>query len=51
MKCWECKNDVSEGHCVHYYSPNEEKEKMRIVCQSCKNLLQFNPCHYVVVDK
>lgn len=51
MKCWECKNQVSEAHVVRYYSEFEEKEASRNVCKSCYPLLQFDPCHYVRVNK
>lgn len=51
MKCWECRQDISSAHIVHYYSHEQEKEASRDVCDSCYSRLKFNPCHYVEVKK
>lgn len=51
MKCWECKSETSKAHIVHYISYNQDKEKRREICPDCYPKLQFNPCHYIEVDK
>ncbi len=48
MKCWECKETISQAAVVFYLSPTQERP--RDVCYSCKALLTFNPCHFVEVE-
>jgi hypothetical protein len=51
MKCWECKQQIREAHRVWYFSLPQEKEAVRDVCPECYAKLNFDPCHYVRVDK
>jgi hypothetical protein len=51
MKCWECKEEISEARIVHYYSPKQDKGASRNVCFKCLPFLKFNGCHFVEVEK
>ena len=55
MKCWECKKPITRATRVPYLAKTKTSEttdsKFRDVCADCYPELDFNPCHFVEVEK
>ena len=49
MKCWECKRKVSKATRIPYTDGVDEK--YRDVCDDCLQLVNFNMCHFVEVER